>query len=295
MLKKVALLAACLVLLLIAGVLYILQDKDARPATGESKFADNNGVRLEYFTQGETGKPLVVLLASYARSASDFNELANSLNKASFRTLAPQARGVGGSKLPSLQTTLFTYADDLAAILEAEGETGAVTIIGHAFGNRVARAFASRYPDKVERLILVAAGDGAPPDNVRDAIAVIVYGLGSRQQRIEALELAFFAPGNKVPEYWLDGWYPLAGLAQGGAVARTPKDQWIAAGGLPMLVIQPGQDAAAPDGAKKLKRRFSERVQVIELPNAGHAVLPEQPEALADLIIASLRARTVRY
>jgi len=65
---------------------------------------------------------------------------------------------------------------------------------------------------------------------------------------------------------------------------------WEAAGGVPMLVVQPTKDRIAPkeETADVLKARFPDQVEVVVVENAGHALLPEQPEAIAEAILAFL-------
>ena len=87
------------------------------------------------------------------------------------------------------------------------------------------------------------------------------------------------------------GWYPRAGLAQGRATASTPLPQWSSGGSAPMLVVQPANDAAAPDGGEKLKRLYPDRVTTLNLENAGHASLPEQGAAIARIVLGHLASR----
>lgn len=270
-----------------------LRDNPARTALGEARVVDNHGVQVQYFVSGPADAPLLPLLASYARSASDFNELVLALNAAGYRTLSLQARGVEGSDLPSMRPSLFDYAGDLAAALDAERVAGPVVLVGHAYGNRIARAFASRYPQRVDSLILLAAGDGAPPPDTRDAIMTVLLQFWPEATRRRALQQAFFAPANTAPDYWLSGWYPRAGLAQGYATANTPSSEWSGGGSAPMLILQPEHDAAAAEGAATLLRRFPQRVRVIELPGAGHAILPEQPVRVRDAMLQHLKNRGI--
>lgn len=109
--------------------------------------------------------------------------------------------------------------------------------------------------------------------------------------RRQALQKAFFAVGNTAPDYWLSGWYPRAGLAQAYATANTPSSQWSGGGDVPMLILQPRHDAAAAEGAATLLHRFPQRVRVIELPGAGHAILPEQPLRVRDAVVQHLNDR----
>jgi pimeloyl-ACP methyl ester carboxylesterase len=48
---------------------------------------------------------------------------------------------------------------------------------------------------------------------------------------------------------------------------------------------------APPANADKLLKAYPERVKVQKLAYAGHALLPEQPQQVADTIISWLRER----
>ena len=97
MIKKILLgLGACLLVVMVVIIL-ALQDRPGRPVLGESRLAQGSAGKVEYFGSGQGNA--VVLLASYARGASDFNELAASLNSAGYRTLAVNSRGIGNSAL----------------------------------------------------------------------------------------------------------------------------------------------------------------------------------------------------
>jgi pimeloyl-ACP methyl ester carboxylesterase len=291
MLKKLALVLALAVILIAVVIALALRDNPGRPTTGEARYVNNNGLRIAYFVSGPNTGETVVLQASYARSGADFNELVAELNRAGYRTLTMQARGIDGSELPSLKATLFDYADDLRAALDAEHLSAPLTLVGHAFGNRIARAFASRYPERVRSLVLLAAGDSPPPPHVQNAVFKVMFNISPESTRLSALQEAFFAPANTPPEHWLRGWYPKAGLAQGNATATTPAEQWSHGGNAPLLVIQPAFDAAAPEGAARLKQRFPQRVTVVPLANAGHALLPEQLLTVSELLLQHLARR----
>ena len=291
MIKKFALVILGTAIFIGISSAVILLDNPARPVVGQPLLADNQGIDVRYYISGPDNAEVVVLLASYARSGSDFNELVDRVNRAGYRALILQARGIDGTGLPRYNVTLFDYADDLAAVLNQEKLRTPVTLVGHAFGNRIARAFASRYPARVRSLILLAAGDSGPPADVRNDIFKILVRCLPDSIRSGALHRAFFAPDNNAPNYWMSGWYPRAGLAQGKATASTPLAQWSSGGTAPMLVVQPAQDAAAPDGAEKLKQLYPDRVTIVVLENSGHAILPEQPEEVSQIVLGHLAAR----
>jgi pimeloyl-ACP methyl ester carboxylesterase len=127
-----------------------------------------------------------------------------------------------------------------------------------------------------------------PYSRLRDAID----GAGdlslSRSQRLECLSRAFFAPGHD-PSIWLDGWFPAAHDAQGRAREMTPIDDYFSGGdSAPILDLQAEHDAVVVPNV--MKPYLGDRVTVQVLPDAGHAMAPEQPQAMSDAIADFARA-----
>lgn len=257
------------------------------PASAEARRAQRvliaaNQAEIEAFVEGR-GKT-IVMLPSWARGAADFDDMRDRLAKNGLRVITPNPRGIGASSGSLDNWTMDGQADDVAAVIRATGK-GSVTLLGHAYGNRVARAVASRYPELVCDVILVAAGGRiAPPPDVLKAVSDGADLRLPLAERREAVAKAHFAPGhNPVP--WIDGWYPAVGMAQQASVARDSPARWWNAGGRSILVIQPRQDAAAPsENAELLKGENPERVDLVYLENSGHAAFPEQPDELERLI-----------
>ncbi|MDZ7728767.1 MAG: alpha/beta hydrolase [Dehalococcoidia bacterium] len=108
--------------------------------------------------------------------------------------------------------------------------------------------------------------------------------LSTDQDRLPSVQDAFFAPGNEA-SVWVDGWWPCAAAAQALATRRTPTEEWWHAGTAPVLVVQGMQDRLAPPGnACALQEDLGDRVTLVEVEGAGHALLPEQPEAVATAV-----------
>ncbi len=54
-----------------------------------------------------------------------------------------------------------------------------------------------------------------------------------------------------------------------------------------MLVVQGIEDViAVPENAKRLAAEFPDRETLVEIPKAGHAMLPEQPEQVGKAILS---------
>ena len=289
LIKRIALGLAVLVALVMTIGVVMLQDRPAEAAVGERVRISGPAGDLVYHRLG-SGEA-VVLVPSFARSAADFNALARALAEAGYRTLAIQPRGIEGSSFGGFDPSLRDYAADIAAILKAEGVLSARAIVGHAYGNRVARVFAVYYPDRVEKLALLAAGGGKPPSpEINAAIRKGIFGF-SDEEREKAIALAFFADGT-VPPSWLRGWYPLAALHQARATTAQAYSSWSHGGDTPMLILQPTEDKPAPPAdAQALAAQLGARVEFLLVPRAGHALLPEQPEAVAKQIWSYLRVK----
>jgi pimeloyl-ACP methyl ester carboxylesterase len=240
--------------------------------------------RIEVLAQGSG--PVIVLLPSLGRGASDFDPIAARLAQAGYRVLRPQPRGIGQSSGPLTAIDLHGYAADVAAVI-AHDNNGPAFVVGHAFGNRVARMLATDRPELVRAVALVAANIGKAPSPpvVRAAIRNSADASLPDAERLEALQFAFFAPGNDA-RAWLDGWYPEVLAAQRIAGDRTSREEDFAGGTAPILYLQPDHDPLAHvEDARAYKERFGDRVTVVVIPRASHAVIAEQPDAVSDALI----------
>jgi pimeloyl-ACP methyl ester carboxylesterase len=232
---------------------------------------------------------MVVMIPSLGRGAEDFSDLAKRLAGAGFKAVRPQPRGIGGSRGPLKDITLRDLAEDTAAVIENLKGQPAV-VVGHAFGNRVARMLAAERPELVRAVVLLAAGGKAPMDpSIRESLGKCFDLALPDPERLEHVRRAFFAPGHD-PSVWRDGWHGEVAQAQAAATQRTPLDTWWKGGRAPVLIVQPADDSVAPPAnAKMLREDIGERATVVEIAKAGHALLPEQPEEVAKSVIGYIR------
>ena len=266
-----------------------------RKAAGDRFTVDRSDVHIEVIAQG-TG-PVIVILPSLGRGAEDYDVVAGRLVKDGFRVLRPQPRGVGASIGPMTHQTLHDLAADIASVIEHAGKDP-VVVVGHAYGHFVAQMLATDRPDLVRGVVLAAARPGkVPPDvhepsvrpEVREAIAKSGDTSLPEADRLRYLQLAFFAPGHD-PHVWLTGWHPETEKMENEASAATPVDEWFACGVAPILDLQAEYDAVAQAKFRGVpKAALGDRVTVVVIPNAGHALVPEQPNATAKAIAAFAR------
>lgn len=320
-------------------------------------------VSLTYFLQGPEQGETVVLLPGMGRGACEFRELAAALNKAGYRTVAIQPRGIGRSGPILTEPTYEQFADDVALVLKdiPGGIIGGKThVLGYEFGNRIARMYAVKYPEHVQSLILLACGGqnvsdsssqanaskttqsspdapksapgGQSPDpstkkassdknsvlspsavteninyfftdlaeqtketdpqhiTLSGMIAAFAYWLPPSERK-PYVKKAFFAPMSQVPYYWITGWYRDTGWMQEGMDVdhSSTSADWVSGGNAPMLILNGEYDVAAPfENATYMKKTYPNRVTLFKVPDAGHAMLAEQPEFIAEHMISYL-------
>jgi len=239
---------------------------------------------------GAKTAPLVLLLPGNGGGINRFKDVAEKLCGQGFRCVAMNYRGAGASTEGDTQDlTLHDYAADAATVIRQFGREAIV--LGNAFGNRVARCLGNDHPALVAQIVLVCAGGqiAADPEVIRRMMDINNTSL-PRKDRIAAAAETLFAPGNPVPDWFIDD-NRSARAAQlcGIAMSATQDNDWQSGGSGRMLIIQGSEDrVAVPANATVLQERFPARVAVQIIDNAGHAVLNEQPAAVTQNLVTYL-------
>ena len=233
----------------------------------------------------------VVLIPSLGRGADDFDDLSVCLADHGYTAVAPEPRGIGASTGPLDNLSMFDLAADTAAVIEAL-DIAPATLVGHAFGNRVARMTATEYPELVESVVLLACGGLIPaaPEHI-EALRTVFMSDASDAEHQAAVAKAFFAPGNDA-SVWFDGWHRSTSGGQAHASTSLDPSHWWQAGQADVLVVQPEDDMVAlPANASAVVEQLGDRATLVTIPRAGHALLPEQPEAVAAVVLGWLGDR----
>ncbi len=247
---------------------------------------ESGGARLRVFACGQ-GPPLV-LLPGIGRPPADLAAFAGLLVQAGYRALLPEPRGIGQSNGPLEGITLHELAADVAAAMDADSASGAV-VIGHAFGNRVARALAVDRPDLVRAVVLLSAS-GKVHGSAKSAEwnRLALDASADPQERRAAAAAAWFGPGADVTP-WLTGWCIAQREAFAQAARATPLSEWWSAGSAQVLIVLGGADASSPpQNGYLLKEEIGPRAKLLELPGIGHSLPVEAPAALAQAVLPTL-------
>jgi pimeloyl-ACP methyl ester carboxylesterase len=270
--------SACLLLLVSAAA----QTERIRQIVGY------DDVRIEVIAEGSG--PLVVLLPGRGRGSEDFDEVAAGLAKSGFRVLRPQPRGAGRSVGPMQGLTLHDFARDIAEVIRHEAG-GPAVMVGHAYGSWVARMTAIDYPQLVRGVVIAAAAAKAYPAGFPGAkeLSEAVRKSGdpalSDAERLKYLRGNFFAPDSDA-SVWLKGYYPDVDESQFAAGRATKQSEWWGGGSAPLLDLQGALDPFKPRAMmNEFREEFGERATIVVIPNASHALIPEQPAAVVEAIV----------
>ena len=222
-----------------------------------------------------------------------------------YRCIAHDRRGHGRSSQPWNGNDLDTYADDLAALVEALDLRNAIHVGHSTGGGEVARYIGRHGTERVTKTVLIsavpplmlktAANSGGLPLAAFEAIRAGV--LADRAQFFQDLTLPFYGanrPGAKVSE-GLRRWFWLQGMQAGlkgvfdciKAFSETDFTQDLKKFDVPTLIIHGDDDQIVPIGASAmLSSKLVKGSTLTIYPGAPHGL----PSTHKDRVNADLLA-----
>lgn len=245
-------------------------------------------------TYGSAGPPLVIL-HGFLGESGNWHTLARTAFAPHFRVYALDARNHGRSP----HTDDFSYeamAEDVRAFLDAEGLDDAF-LLGHSMGGKTAMQFALTHPERTQALVVADMAPHAYPpghDDILEALNGLDPGrLASRQEADDALTAGI--PDWRVRQFLLknlvarkEGGYRWAFnlpvlTARSSEVARGLEAAVPYAG--PALFVRGGTSRYVRDQDVPGIERLFPAAQIVTLPETGHWMHAEAPEAFAGLVL----------
>jgi non-heme chloroperoxidase len=275
-----------------------------------STITTKDGTTLYYKDWGKG--PVVTFSHGWPLSSDAWDGQMLFLAQNGFRAVAHDRRGHGRSSQASSGNDMDTYADDLAAIVEAL-DLKDVTMVGHSTGGgEVARYIGRHGTKRVARAILIAAvppillksaanPEGIPIevfDGLRGALAA------DRSQFYKDFALRFYGanrPGAKVAQgtldqFWL--WSMQAGLKNAyeciEAFSETDFTQDLRRFDVPTLVMHGEDDQVVPvkDSARK-SARLIKGAREVYYPGLPHGLTATHADQVNRDLLAFLRGQPV--
>src|SRR5262245_26747184 len=263
----------------------------------------DDGVQL-YYEETGAGVP-IVFVHEFAGDVRAWEPQVRYFSRR-YRCIAYNARGYPPSDVPAApgQYSQNRARDDIRAVLDALSIDKA-HVVGLSMGGFAALHFGFAYPERARSLVVAGAGYGAKPDT-RAQFAAETEATSRRFDELgTAAAAASYALGparvqyqNKDPRGWGEFAAQLAEhSAQGSALtlrgvqARRPSlydlTDKMAALTVPTLIMTGDEDFPCLEPALLMKRRIASAGLVV-MPNSGHAINLEEPEAfnrhLADFL-----------
>jgi pimeloyl-ACP methyl ester carboxylesterase len=104
--------------------------------------------------------PVLLLLHGLGCDHTTWEPVIDALAKR-YTVIAPDLLGHGQSAKPRADYSVGGYANAMRDLITVLG-VDKVTVVGHSFGGGIAMQFAYQFPERTERLILVASGGLGP-------------------------------------------------------------------------------------------------------------------------------------
>ena len=244
---------------------------------------------IEYIAQG-VGEP-IVMIPTAGLEANSFVSVGRRLAENGFRTVAMNLRGTGSSSKPPVDMTLHTLAADVAAVIEGVAR-GRAHVLGYGFSNRIARCLLADRPDLVRSVVLVAGvGSFQPTPEVIRALQTWFRADAAESELLRDVMPYEVADPSLRPRILKSlTRFPDTAAACRLADRATPVDDWRRRSDASFLVVQGLEDRISPPSDHStLRDELGANVDVADIPGAGHMVFLEQPDAVADAVIAFLR------
>ncbi|MEP6574127.1 MAG: alpha/beta fold hydrolase [Gemmatimonadota bacterium] len=263
----------------------------AQPSRGAGHRLTVNGVGIATEVRGE-GPPLV-FIHGYPLSRLIWEPQLDRL--AGVRRVAPDLRGLGLSDAPDLGYSMAIYADDLIALMDTLDIEQAV-LCGLSMGGYVAFEVLRRARHRIRGLVLMstrAEADSAEARRGRDAAALLVREQGagaiadSMLPRMLGASTTATKPELVAQVRRLMAASPVAGIA-GALTSMRDRSDSISMlpelGDIPTLIVAGAEDTMIPlDSARRMAQLIpGARFSIV--PEAGHLVSLEQPEAVSTLL-----------
>jgi pimeloyl-ACP methyl ester carboxylesterase len=256
-----------------------------------------NGVSLHVRTGGQG--PAVLLLHGYGETGDMWAPLAADLAR-NHTVIVPDLRGMGLSSRPTSGYDKKTQGQDVAGLLEVLG-IHRTDLVTHDIGNMVGYAFAAQYPAMVTSFVLMDAplpGIGPWEEILKSPLLWHFRFGGPDMERLvagrERIYLDRFwnefsadpASFSEVSRQHYAQLYARPGAMHAGFAQFAAFDQdvidnqtFLSQGQLQMPVLAIGGEKSFGTTMATVMRAAASHVTELVIPNSGHWLMEEQPEA----------------
>jgi pimeloyl-ACP methyl ester carboxylesterase len=281
------------------------------PAGFRTQEVAANGTTLHVRIGGQG--PAVILLHGYGETGDMWAPMAANLMR-DHTVIAPDLRGMGLSAKPPGGYDKKTEAQDIAALMDAL-KVAKADVVAHDIGNMVAYALAAQHRDRVTRLVLIDAplpGVGPWEEILKNPLLWHFRFGGPDMERLvagrERIYLDRFwnefsanpARFDEASRQHYAALYARPGAMHAGFEQFHAFDQdavdnkaFMVAGKLEMPVLALGGEKSFGLTMAEVARFAASNVAGEVVPDSGHWIMEENPQAATALVRAFLDKETV--
>lgn len=276
------------------------------PAGFVIREVNTNGVRLHVRVGGRG--PAVLLLHGYGETGDMWAPMAANLAR-DHKVIVPDLRGLGLSSRPAGGYDKKAQGLDMAGLLDAL-KVERADLVTHDIGNMVGYAFAAQFPARVGRFVLIDAplpGVGPWEEILKNPLLWHFRFGGPDMERLvagrERIYLdRFWNEFSADPKRFSEaarthyaGLYALPGAMHSGFAQFAAFDQdaadnraFVAKGKLRMKVLAVGGERSFGATMATVMRFAADDVEGAIVPDSGHWIMEENPQATVKLVRAFL-------
>jgi len=299
-------------IMLLAAVPALAEVPPYPPGFRTSEIA-TNGATIHVRVGGRG--PAVVLLHGYGETGDMWSPMAADLMR-DHSVIVPDLRGLGLSSKPASRFDKKTQAGDIAAVLDAL-KIRKVDLVTHDIGNMVGFAFAMLNPDRVGKFVLIDApvpGVGPWEEILKNPLLWHFRFGGPDMERLvagrERIYLdRFWNEFSADPAHFDESsrqhyaaLYAMPGAMHSGFAQFAAFDQDAADnrallanyGKLKMPVLAIGGEKSFGPQMAVVMRAAADNVSEGIIPNSGHWIMEENPQATVAMVRAFLSPKSNR-
>lgn len=277
--------------------------------TPKLQFVTIHGHRRAFVKAGRG--PAVLLLHGLGCDHTTWDSVIAPLARR-YTVIAPDLLGHGQSDKPRADYSVAGYANGMRDLLTVLGVDRA-TIVGHSLGGGIAMQFAYQFPERTERLVLVAAGGLGPqvtpfiraigtpgfhqimgaltlpgPRHLGVAVmrALSRSGVGAARDLDEVAEIfdSFKDPAKREAVRRVVG-----GVVDWRGQVVTMADRAYLLERMPLAVVWGSEDLVLPSQHSEQMAALAPHSRVEVLPNSGHFPHKDHPERFVHLVNEFMR------
>ncbi|WP_395396393.1 alpha/beta hydrolase (plasmid) [Novosphingobium sp. BL-8A] len=290
---------------------------------------DIEDISIQYEDINPAGGEVAVLLHGWPDDASTWEEVIDALAGTGRRLIVPTLRGFGSSRFRNSQAprtgNSAILAMDVIALLDGLG-IARFAVAGHDWGSNIAEALAVGWPDRLERMAMLATPPrlgGMPTPPFEQAQRYWYHWFMATERGAEAVRAD---PHGFAHIHWInwapDGWFEEATFrrvaksfdnpdwveitlhsyrARWDNAAPDPRSVWLEDAikatktlSLPTLSIKGDADGVTTrESFEKIPEKFDGPFEMVGLPGVGHFPQRENPSAVAALLMEFLDSSLV--